>query len=188
VIRDKILRIKKEFPIFSETIEILNMNTIDWCIGGSGGLFLLGNDRFPDDIDIYVRDREHDVVDKLFGISSFQYYSSLENVRNSNPRGDHSMQITSHLNISVLNKIYHWQVDDELLAQSRQIDEIRLCPPEDILLIKALLQRGIEVGKHDIDDIKNFAKIYNLDKEYFQKRVTILDAELRVKNIWRYLQ
>lgn len=174
----------KIFPDLKKTTETLTNHNIDWCIGGSGALFLLGNDRLPDDVDIYVRNEQHDLVDTLFGITSFQYTSPLENVRNSNPQGDHDLQITSHLDITAEGKTYHWRLDNQLLTQSKLIGDLRLLPPEDVLLIKALLQRGEELGKHDIEDIKNFEESFTIDKTYLYERVKTIGAEERVCKVW----
>jgi hypothetical protein len=92
-----------KFPKLLPTISILNDNNIQWLIGGSGSLFLLGNKRVPDDVDIYIQDKDHDRVDILFGIKSFQYKSETEDVRNSNPENDHSIQITK----TVSNPLTH---------------------------------------------------------------------------------
>ena len=151
-----------KFPKLESTLSILDKNNIQWMIGGSGSLFLLGNKRVPDDVDIFIQDSDHDKVDMLFGIKSFQYTSATENVRNSNPDNDHSMQITSHLAITTNSKKYDLRITDDVVANRIQLPyqerTLWLLPPEDVLLIKALLQRGKDVGKNDIEDITNFMK------------------------------
>ncbi len=58
-------------------------------------------------------------------------------------------------------------------------------PPEEVLLIKALLQRGKEVGKHDLTDIQAFLEIYpHVRTAYLKKRIKTLGAEKRVGNIF----
>lgn len=56
------------FPMLVSVAEKLNKASINWMIGGSSCLFLLGNKRIPDDIDIFLPDGEHDAVDQLFNI------------------------------------------------------------------------------------------------------------------------
>ncbi len=177
-----------KFPRLLSTITILNENNIQYLIGGSGSLFLLGNKRIPDDVDIYIQDKDHDKVDELFGITSFQYKSETEDVRNSNPENDHSIQITSHLNITIKGITYNLQITDEVLNNKIKVTyqdiEFFLLPTEDVLLIKAILQRGKDVGKNDLEDIRNFMKIYTIDKIYLDSRISALKAQDRIGNIF----
>lgn len=177
------------FPLLEKTLAGLNKENIDFAIGGSGCLFLLGNERLPDDVDIYLVNNQHDRADELFGITSFPYRSEQEEVRNSNVDGDHSMQLTSSLVLTIQGKRYDLALTPDVLSMRLEMEhagqKIFLYPPEDVLLIKALLQRGQDVGKHDIEDIQNFMKIYpNLRLDYLKKRIANLGAEERVGNIF----
>lgn len=177
-----------KFPKLLPTLTILNENNIQYLIGGSGSLFLLGNKRIPDDVDIYIQDKDHDKVDELFGITSFQYKSKTEDVRNSNPENDHSIQITSHLNITIHSTTYNLQITDEVLNNKIRVafqnTEFFLLPTEDVLLIKAILQRGKDVGKNDLEDIYNYIKIHPINRTYLNARISALKAEDRVGNIF----
>lgn len=172
----------------SATLDTLRTQDASFVIGGSGALYLFGNDRLPDDVDIFVADADHDRLDQAFNIESFTYKSLTENVRNSNPFGDHDMQITSHLTITLDGQSYNLSLTPEVLAHAKTVQSplgpLPILPPEDVLLIKALLQRGPEVGKHDIADIKNFLKIYQPDMEYLQSRIAALNAQARVGTIF----
>lgn len=177
------------FPLLRSTVEKLNAAKIPFAIGGSGCLFLLGNERQPDDVDIYLRNEDHDAVDQLFGITSFIYESPLEHVRNSNVDGDHSIQLTSHLTITAEGKSYDLFLTPDVLNACLQSTydglEVFLYPPEDVLLIKALLQRGPEVGKHDIEDIEAFRQHYlQLRVDYLRERIQNLGAQDRVGSIF----
>ncbi len=179
------------FPLLYSTIEKLNAAKIPYAIGGSGCLFLLGNERQPDDVDIYLRNEDHNAVDQLFGITSFTYESPLEHVRNSNVSGDHSIQLTSHLTISAGGKSYDLSLTQDVLDARLQSThdglEVSLYPPEDVLLIKALLQRGADVGKHDIEDINAFHVRYpQLRMDYLRQRIQALGAEGRVGGIFDF--
>lgn len=179
------------FPQLLPTLARLDGAGIPYAIGGSGCLFLLGNERTPDDVDIYLPDDRHDEADVLFGIKSFTYESPLENVRNSNPGGSNALQLTSHLILTAEGRRYPLSLNDQMLRQATRIaadgQTMVLLPPEDVLLIKALLQRGEDVGKHDVADIANFMKGYpNLDRIYLESRVADLQAVERVGDILRW--
>ncbi len=176
------------FPLLEKTLAILNQAKIPFAVGGSGCLFLLGNERLPDDVDIYLPNDKHDEVDRLFGITPFLYRSEQEEVRNSNVDGDHTIQLTSNLILKIGGRNYDLALIQDTLSMRLEMEyagqKVFLYPPEDVLLIKALLQRGQDVGKHDIEDIQNFIKIYpNLRMDYLEKRISELGAEERVGNI-----
>ena len=150
-------------------------------------MFLFGNERLPDDVDIYLPNDRHDEADRLFSITSFPYRSEQEEVRNSNVDGDHSIQLTSSLILKIGGKNYDLALTKDTMRLEMEYtgQKVFLYPPEDVLLIKALLQRGLDVGKHDIEDIRNFMKIYpNLRMDYLEKRILSLDAKDRVGNIF----
>lgn len=182
----KVAELIQKFPLFLPTVTKLNKASLTWMLGGSGCLFILGNERTPDDADLFIPDEQHDEADKLFNIKSFTYTSPAGPVRNSNPEGDHSIQFTSHLEFN-FDKHYEFSIT-ELVNQHKikfeyQGVELFLLPPEDVLLIKALLQRGPQEGKQDVEDIRNFEKIYHLDQQYLKSRIAELGAEARVNHI-----
>jgi predicted nucleotidyltransferase len=58
---------------------------------------------------------------------------------------------------------------------------------EDNIIFKAILQRGEEEGKHDIDHIKDMIKHEKIDLEYLRKRVKQCKAEKRVMPLLKTL-
>jgi predicted nucleotidyltransferase len=184
---EKIEQFISKFPSLLPVAKKLNEAKISWIIGGSSCLFLLGNDRVPGDVDIFILDNQHDKVDKLFGIKSFTHRTSAETVRNSNPGGEHSIQFTSHVEYD-FDKHYKYDITETVLGKvikfTYEGQNLYLLPPEDVLSIKALLQRGPAEGKRDIEDINNFLKIYKVDKDYVETRIKELGAENRVKGIF----
>lgn len=180
----------ERFPLLKQTVQILNRANIPFAIGGSGCLFILGNERLPDDVDIYLPNDRHDEADVLFQCVSYRYESDQENVRNSNPEGNHSIQLTSDLVLTVQGKRYDLaltnDVLDHRLVAEFEGEKVTFYPPEDVLLIKALLQRGSDVGKHDIEDVEKFLKIFpSIRSEYLRKRISLIGAEERVANIFQ---
>lgn len=169
------------FPGLVSILERLGSAQIPYLIGGSGCLFLYGNARVPDDVDIYLPDELHDAADLLFGVTSFIYTSALEHVRNSNPDGSHTYQLTSALRIDAEGKTYALSMGADVFQQGINAGPLRLLPVEDVLLIKALLRRGSAVGKHDLEDIQAFMRVYpTIDRAYVDARISALGAESRV--------
>lgn len=178
---ERVAKFVERVPKLLEVAQTLNDAKIPWLIGGSGCLFVFGNERVPEDVDIFVRNADHDRVDELFEIESFTYTSPLENVRNSNPFGDHALQCTSHLRISKGDRVVNFEVTGAMLSQAWRAEHngvaLFFMPPEDPLLIKALLNRGPEVGKHDRADIERFLEINpDIDKNYVRNRAASLSV------------
>ncbi|MSR84897.1 hypothetical protein EXS71_00420 [Candidatus Uhrbacteria bacterium] len=186
---ERIAAFFSRFPLLISTIEKLNAAHISFAIGGSGCLFLFGNERVPEDADILLPDERHDEADKIFEIESYTHTSETEHVRNSNPSGDHSIQLTSQIILKIQGKEYRLSLTKNVLDHATTFDyqgqTITLLPVEDVLFIKALLQRGVDVGKHDIEDIQRFLKINPaIDRAYLASRVEELGAEERVGKIF----
>lgn len=176
---ERVAKFVERVPKLLEVAQTLNDAKIPWLIGGSGCLFVFGNERVPEDVDIFVRNEDHDKVDALFGIESFTYTSPLENVRNSNPFGDHALQCTSHLKITKGDRVVNFEITSVMITKSWRAEHngvaLFFMPPEDPLLIKALLNRGPEVGKHDREDIAKFLQIRpNIDRVYLENRTRTL--------------
>ena len=78
---------------------------------------------------------------------------------------------------------YVFSLTDEMVA-GRAIAElpggsIPLLRPEDIILFKAILQRGPDVGKYDRDDIVSLDKHYRLDRQYLERRAREIGCQRR---------
>jgi len=186
---EQITKLFERFPLLKQTVHTLNEAKIPFAIGGSGCLFVLGNKRLPEDVDIYLPNDRHDEADHLFGCTSYQYQSPQENVRNSNPEGNHSIQLTSGIILTIKGKRYDLSLTEDVLSKRLEAnfeeEKVFFYPPEDVLLIKALSQRGTDVGKHDIEDIQNFMKIYpELRMDYLTSRIHAIGAEERVGDIF----
>lgn len=171
-----------EFPFLLHTAQKLNEHRLDWMIAGSTCLYVYGNARQPKDVDFYLRSAEHDTADIVFGIKSFSYTSSKERVRNSNPGGDHAMQLTSDLYINRDGNEYFMEptalVFDHRTVITCRSERFYFAPVEEVLLIKALLGRGLDAGKNDIEDIKSFLYIHpDVDGGYLRER----QVELGIK-------
>jgi predicted nucleotidyltransferase len=49
----RIQQLISQFPLLLPTVKKLNDSQITWMIAGSGCLYLFGNERKPDDVDIF---------------------------------------------------------------------------------------------------------------------------------------
>lgn len=188
ILASRLEELAKFFPLLIPTARKLNAHSLAWLIAGSGCLYVYGNERQPQDLDFYLTAASHDRADQIFTIPSYPYSSPVEKVRNSNPHGDHSLQFTSQLQITNQGKIYDLAPTELVLAHRGQIEYdqeiIYFAPVEEVLLVKVLLGRGPEAGKHDLEDVRNFLKIGpQIDESYLAARQAELglDHDLFVK-------
>jgi hypothetical protein len=65
--------------------------------------------------------------------------------------------------------------------------DVPIISVEDNILFKAILQRGEEEGKHDVEHIKDMVKHEKIDLEYLRKRVRECTAEKRVSPLLKTL-
>lgn len=76
---------------------------------------------------------------------------------------------------------YVFPLTDEMIAARHTVElplgVLPLICPEDIVLLKALLQRGRDVGKYDREDIVALDKHYQLDRQYIGRRANKLGCE-----------
>jgi len=80
-------------------------------------------------------------------------------------------------------------LDDKMIERTnwRQLFGVRVpvMSVEDNIVLKAILQRGEEKGKHDIEDIETMVSHQKLDLEYLAERIRICHAEKRVNPLLR---
>lgn len=183
--QERVQHFCERFPLLLPTVDALNRAGIPFMIGGSGCLFVLGNERLPDDVDIYLPDDRHDEADALLRCESYWFESTQEHVRNSNPEGNHTIQLTSHLRLNINDTAYDLSLNQRMLDHGLEVTaanhRLMFYPPEDVLLIKALLRRGPDVGKHDLEDIAKFLTIYpGVRHDYLNERIQTFGAADRV--------
>jgi predicted nucleotidyltransferase len=77
--------------------------------------------------------------------------------------------------------------DDEMIERidSKELlgIEVPVLSVEDNIVFKAIHQRGEDVGKHDIDDIRCMIANQKIDLKYLERRIRKSGSERRVKEI-----
>jgi predicted nucleotidyltransferase len=184
---DRIHSLFRHFPLLFSLVKKLNENKIDFVISGSACLYVFGNERFPLDLDIFLKNKDHDLADKIFDIKSFSFSSDFEVVRNSNPFGDSAFQLTSNLMLLNSKQTLDFSINDNILKNRVEAEyggeKVFFMPPEEVLLTKSFLNRGPDVGKHDAEDIKNFLKVHkNLNTGYIASRLEDLNIKNRLND------
>jgi len=94
-------------------------------------------------------------------------------------------------NIVTPEGVCRFFLDNETVERINWIDLLGVRVPvmsvEDNIVFKAVLQRGEDKGKHDLEDIKSMAAHEKIDLAYLQKRVMKSNADKRVIPLLRLL-
>jgi hypothetical protein len=76
-------------------------------------------------------------------------------------------------------------LDDEMIERANRKKlfgvDVPVMSAEDNIVLKAILQRGAERGKHDVEDIKFMLAHGKVDLKYLERRIRKCQAEKRVK-------
>ncbi len=143
---------------------------IPWAIFAGAAVHCYGSKRQITDIDIFVRCEDLDKAK-----------ASLEDADMA------GFDVGCGAEIPTPQGTCHFFLDQEM-TERRQWKQlygvtVPVMSPEDNIVLKAILQRGIEEGKHDIQDIEDIMKNQKVDQQYLQRRIRKCHSQRRVEPI-----
>jgi hypothetical protein len=152
----------------------LQETKVDWTIFAGAAAACYGSHREITDIDVLVRCEE------------------LEKARAALKDVDtEGFDIGCGADIETSEGVCSFFLDDEMVAKINWKDILGVTVPvmsvEDNIVFKAILQRGEDKGKHDLEDIRSMAAHEKIDLVYLVKRVKKSNADKRVRPLLRQL-
>ncbi len=147
---------------------------------------VLCNNRIPTDVDLLVHDDDLSKLRELFpfaktkdvGDGVFLYVGH-----------DDIIEFMGLADITHPDAVYQFRFTDlavsKLTKHSVDGHTIAIVDPVDTLLLKAILQRGEDVGKHDLEDIDAVLTQMEIDTEYLRMRLNESGAVKRTEYIWK---
>lgn len=165
---------------------------VRWAVWTGFGAYAYGSKRKPTDIDIGIMKEDASKLNRVLGklgvkglhwerkniFSLFRVGFNLEGKE---------IDICGDGKISVGGKEYKFVVNGEMFRNVRikEIEGIKVpvISPEDIILLKAICQRGKEQGKFDIEDIKSILAHQKIDYAYIEKRAELCGAKERAMGL-----
>jgi nitrogen regulatory protein PII len=152
----------------SEIKSRLERAGLDWAIFAGAAVACYGSSREITDIDILVRCED------------------LEKARAALRQVDiEGFDVGCGAEITTDEGEYPFFLDDEMVQRISWRELFGVNVPvmsvEDNIVLKAILQRGKEQGKHDVEDTKSMVNHENVGVKYLEKRMRICGAEKRVK-------
>jgi len=157
---------------------------LDWGVAAGAAVYIYAGNRLPTDVDLLVRPEELSKVGRLLGV-----VPKLERTgwgeEEKIALGE--MEIAGRLVIRVGGESYPYGMDGPMVERLRRGTlegvEVPVLAPEDVIAMKAVLQRGPEQGKHDIEDIEALAAAVEIDAAYLRWRLRRMGAEVRARAI-----
>jgi len=141
---------------------------IKWAFFAGFAAYCYGSRRKVSDIDVLVQDKDFERARQILG--------TIEGV-----------ELCKTKIKRIEGKEYPLGLDAEMVEhiQHRTIFgmEVNLISPEDNILIKAILQRGKEKDKYDVEDIRAMAAAEKIDQDYLKARIQKFGATERVEKL-----
>lgn len=159
---------------------------IPWAVAAGAAVFLYAGNRPPTDIDILVRPEDLERAGSLLGTPVKRERAAWGEIHKL-PLGE--MEIAGELAIQVGGQGYRYWMDEGMVARRRTAVlegvEVATLAPEDLIALKAVLQRGAEQGKHDLEDIAALAAAVEVDCAYLLLRLRRMGATDRAAPVLR---
>ena len=156
--------IKRELSAVKDRLEQVG---IKWAIFAGAAAYCYGSKREVTDIDILVKCGDLDRVESALKDTHYEW-----------------IDVWCGPEIETEQGTCLFFLDDEMIKRIQSKKFLGVTVPvisvEDNIVFKAILQRGEEQGKHDIDDMICMIKNEKIDFEYLEKRIQKCQAEKRV--------
>jgi hypothetical protein len=181
-IKQNLQRLIALFPQLRSVLPLLESAGIRYGLYSSAHVVAFSGHRVPSDIDIIISVTDLPKLMELFPQSRTEW--SPNGIRVFVGEQDEiefiaSIQVYASgqyfpyvLNDSAYSHVKHCKLDEDLT--------ISLLDPADTVLLKAMLQRGAEQGKHDVEDIEALIMNVELDLKYLHTRIQECRASDRV--------
>lgn len=163
---------------------LLAGRNIDWGVAAGAAVYLYTGNRFPTDLDLLARPEQLPDVAALLGVGLKQTgvsWGELQKLQQG------EIEVAGRLEIVQGGERWLYFMDDDMVAHLRQMEvdglTVPVLAPEDLVALKAALQRGLDQGKHDLEDIEAMAGLVTIDAIYLRHRLGRMGAEGRARPI-----
>ncbi len=167
------------FPLITEVVRILNGHDIRYGMFCSSAVETITGYRQASDIDLLIDSSDVSKVATLLHDASAHYKSDRIQI---------SLKTCDYIDFfgrSLYYNKYPFFFTDLVWEHSFTLPlhdtEVRILHPLETILVKAIQQRGIEVGKHDFEDARQLAHHYpEFEVSYAAKRLKEIKADGRI--------
>jgi hypothetical protein len=164
---------------------------IPWAVAAGAAVYLYAGNRPPTDLDLLLPLDQMEVAGRLLGVSPKTEMAAWGEVSKL-VLGD--TELVGSLTVEAEGHSYVYRMDEEMIRRLRSLQfegvSVPVLAPEDVIALKAILQRGPEQGKHDLEDIAALAADAPIDRDYLLSRLRRMGAEARARPVlerWGWL-
>lgn len=167
---------------FKSTLETLTKKipkSLRWGFYAGIAAFFYGSDREPTDFDIIVHESDVQTITNALKehLISSPKWTKKDIFREHLARfklNEYEIEVISDLIIIVEKHRYTISVDEKMLNKIRRLEfnnmRVPVVAPEDVIVFKAIAQRGEDKGKYDVQDIEAILGNQKIDLEYLKER------------------
>jgi len=165
----------QSIPDLSIVIKKLSDNNIKYGLYAGAYVSLITSNRVPTDVDFVVADEDFDKLKVLFPHAQLKGDEKNAGGLFLYPSEDHQIEFMAKATVDMDGSHYNFKMTDLAWNNTSLMEingiNIRLCNPIETILLKAMLQRGADKGKHDLEDIEALLNFVTIDKNYLSKRL-----------------
>jgi hypothetical protein len=174
----------QSIPSLDQVIGQLNTTQIRYGIYAGAYVSIITSNRPAKDVDFLVADEDFPRVRSIFTDSSEKH---IEITTFLYPHGNKKIELMTMARYNHGDSHYSFQLSNLAWQQTSVLEsrgvQVRLCNPVETILLKAMLQRGAEENKHDLEDIEDLLKVVEVDKEYLNRRLLEVNSDARLRGV-----
>lgn len=178
-----------ESPLSSDLIKKLESGGIRYGLYAGAYVALITDNRVPTDFDFLVADEDFEKLKTLFPNSQLNGDEKKSGGVFLYPSEDRKIEFMSKATVDIEGSHYKFKLTDLAWQNVSEMKingiNTKLCNPVDTILLKAMLQRGADKGKHDLEDIEALLKFVTIDKNYLSQRLVECGSDERLLGVLR---
>ena len=152
--------------------DLLDGAGIRWAVAAGAAVYIYTGSRPPTDLDLMVRPEDLARAGECLGVAPVAAVGPWGEVTKV---ARDPVEIVGRLVVRLDGRSFPYEMDQEMLGRARRSVfegvEVPVLAPEDVIALKAVLQRGPDQGKHDLEDIDALAAMVAVDVGYLRLRL-----------------
>lgn len=177
-------KIIRKVPFLVSVLSKINEANIKYGLYAGSHVSILTSNRVSADVDFLVSDKDAQKLKHLFpfaktrddGDGAFLYIGKHDEI-----------EFMSYADVNLANSHYDFRLTDLCWKHIDLLEgdgfSVKLLNVVDTLLLKAMLQRGKDKGKHDLGDIEALLKHCEIDKRYLSGRLLEVGEDERILGV-----
>lgn len=177
-------KIVVKLPQLTSILSKINSTDIKYGLYAGSHVAILTSNRVPTDVDFLVADDDFVKLKNLFPFAQTKDYGDAKFLY----IGKHDeIEFMSFADVNIGDSHYNFRLSDLCWKNSGVVEgddfKVSVLSEIDTILLKAMLQRGKDLGKHDLEDIETILQQQNINKEYLNKRLLEVNQDQRLLDV-----